>query len=52
MTRTPPIWTPHATVAVVVEDDQGRFLMVEESSSGRIVFNQPAGHVEANEKIA
>lgn len=44
-------WTPHATVAVVVEDDQGRFLMVEESSHGQIVFNQPAGHVEEDERI-
>jgi 8-oxo-dGTP pyrophosphatase MutT (NUDIX family) len=44
-------WKPHATVAVVVEDDQGRFLMVEETSEGRTVFNQPAGHVEENEKI-
>lgn len=51
MTRTPPIWTPHATVAVVVEDDQGRFLMVQESSHGHIVFNQPAGHVEEHEQI-
>ncbi|WP_100639661.1 NUDIX hydrolase [Marinobacter salexigens] len=44
-------WTPHATVAVVVEDTQGRFLMVEERSSGKIVFNQPAGHVEEDEPI-
>ncbi|TGN41429.1 NUDIX hydrolase [Marinobacter confluentis] len=44
-------WTPHATVAVIVEDDQGRFLMVEEASQGRVVFNQPAGHVEENEAI-
>jgi 8-oxo-dGTP pyrophosphatase MutT (NUDIX family) len=44
-------WTPHATVAVVVEDERGRFLMVEEHSSGRIVFNQPAGHVEEDEAI-
>ena len=44
-------WTPHATVAVVVEDAQGRFLMVEERSSGRVVFNQPAGHVEEDEAI-
>lgn len=44
-------WTPHATVAVVVEDDQGRFLMVEEVSGGKIVFNQPAGHVEKDEPI-
>ncbi|MBD3642194.1 MAG: NUDIX hydrolase [Marinobacter sp.] len=44
-------WTPHATVAVIVEDDRGRFLMVEEVSSGRVVFNQPAGHVEEDEAI-
>ncbi|UDL06859.1 NUDIX hydrolase [Marinobacter sp. CA1] len=44
-------WTPHATVAVVVEDDQGRFLLVEERSHGEIVFNQPAGHVEEGESI-
>lgn len=44
-------WTPHATVAVIVEDKAGRYLMVEESSGGKIVFNQPAGHVEENEAI-
>lgn len=44
-------WTPHATVAVIVEDDNGRFLLVEESSSGLIVFNQPAGHIEQDEPI-
>lgn len=43
-------WTPHATVAVIVESDQ-RFLMVEERSQERVVFNQPAGHVEENETI-
>jgi len=45
------IWTPHATVAVVVEDELGRFLIVEERSSGKIVFNQPAGHIEEDEAI-
>ncbi|MCG2579380.1 MAG: NUDIX hydrolase [Marinobacter sp.] len=44
-------WTPHATVAVVVENDQGRFLLVEEVSSGLVVFNQPAGHIEEDEAI-
>lgn len=44
-------WTPHATVAVIVEDHQGRFLLVEESSGGLVVFNQPAGHVEEGESI-
>ncbi|TBW59136.1 NUDIX hydrolase [Marinobacter halodurans] len=43
-------WKPHATVAVITEKD-GRFLMVEERSNGRIVFNQPAGHVEEHETI-
>ena len=44
-------WTPHATVAVIVEDDRGRFLMVEEVSGGQVVFNQPAGHIEEDETI-
>ncbi|WP_148863050.1 NUDIX hydrolase [Marinobacter fonticola] len=43
-------WKPHATVAVIAVKD-GRFLMVEERSHGRIVFNQPAGHVEQHETI-
>lgn len=44
-------WTPHATVATIVVHND-RFLMVEEMSDGRPVFNQPAGHIEANETIA
>ncbi len=44
------IWTPHLTVAAVVERD-GRFLMVEEHSEGRVVLNQPAGHVEEHETM-
>lgn len=44
-------WTPHATVATVVERD-GRFLMIEEVSSGHVVLNQPAGHLEENELFA
>ena len=43
-------WTPHATVATVIEQD-GRFLMVEEISSGKTVINQPAGHIEQGETI-
>lgn len=41
---------PHITVATVVERD-GRFLMVQENSGGRLVYNQPAGHVEAGESL-
>ncbi|QSP93601.1 NUDIX hydrolase [Marinobacter salinisoli] len=44
-------WKPHATVAVIIEDDQGRFLLVEEISNGKVVFNQPAGHIEEDEAV-
>ncbi len=45
-------WTPHVTVATVVEKD-GRYLFVEEHSEGFVhtVFNQPAGHVECGETL-
>jgi ADP-ribose pyrophosphatase YjhB (NUDIX family) len=37
-------------VAAVIERG-GRFLLVEEEDAGRIVFNQPAGHLEQNESL-
>ena len=40
----------HITVAVVVEN-KGKFLLVEERINNRLVLNQPAGHVEADESI-
>ena len=40
----------HVTVATIIEDN-GRFLMVEEFAEGRAVFNQPAGHLEADESL-
>jgi 8-oxo-dGTP pyrophosphatase MutT (NUDIX family) len=43
-------WHPRATVAAVVERE-GRFLMVEERIDGRVVLNQPAGHLEEGESI-
>jgi len=49
-------WTPHATVAAIVEKD-GKFLLVEErrliNDRGEfgIVYNQPAGHVDEGESI-
>lgn len=43
-------FTPHATVATVVEHE-GKFLLVEEYSQGRRVLNQPAGHLEPNESL-
>ncbi|MCP4595339.1 NUDIX hydrolase [Neptuniibacter sp.] len=41
-------WYPHATVAVIVEKN-GKFLLVEEVSSGKVVLNQPAGHIDEGE---
>lgn len=42
---------PHITVATLVERD-GRFLLVREHCQGKLVLNQPAGHVEAGETLA
>jgi len=41
---------PSVTVAAVIERG-GRFLLVEEEDDGRIVFNQPAGHLEQRESL-
>lgn len=43
-------WQPDVTVATVVVDG-GRLLMVEESAGGRLVLNQPAGHLEPDESL-
>lgn len=43
-------FVPHITVATIVER-QGRYLMVEEVSNNRVVFNQPAGHLEPDESL-
>lgn len=44
-------WYPHKTVAVIVEQPEGRFLMVEERINGQQVFNQPAGHLDPGETL-
>ena len=44
------IWKPHTTVAALCERD-GKFLLVKENVDGRIVYNQPAGHLEAGESL-
>ena len=36
------VWKPSVTVAAVIERD-GKFLLVQERISGRLVLNQPAG---------
>lgn len=41
---------PEVTVAAVTEND-GHFLVVEERINRRLVFNQPAGHVEPGESL-
>jgi len=41
---------PELTVAAIVER-AGRFLVVEERVGGRLVLNQPAGHVEPGESL-
>ncbi|TKB43752.1 NUDIX hydrolase [Thalassotalea mangrovi] len=41
---------PNTTVAAIVHH-KGKFLMVEEWQDQQWVYNQPAGHIEANETI-
>ena len=43
-------WHPHVTVAAIIEQDD-KFLIVKEQSDGKVVYNQPAGHLEANETL-
>lgn len=43
-------WQPDVTVATVVVDG-GRLLCVEERAHGRLVLNQPAGHLEPDESL-
>jgi 8-oxo-dGTP pyrophosphatase MutT (NUDIX family) len=44
------VFKPDVTVAAVIERD-ARFLVVEERIRGRLVFNQPAGHLEDRESL-
>lgn len=46
-------WIPHVTVATVIVRDNS-YLLVEErdKQTGELVFNQPAGHLEAKESLA
>ena len=44
------IWKPHVTVAAIAEKDD-KFLIVEEQVDGKLVYNQPAGHLDAGESL-
>jgi len=44
------IWKPNVVVAAIVERD-GKFLLVEEEADGRLVLNQPAGHLDEGESL-
>ena len=44
-------WRPNVTVAAVIERD-GRYLLVEErAADGRLVLNNPAGHLDRGETL-
>jgi 8-oxo-dGTP pyrophosphatase MutT (NUDIX family) len=44
------VWKPDVTVAALIERER-RFLLVEERIRGRLVLNQPAGHLEDGEAL-
>ena len=44
------VWRPSVTVAALIEQG-GRFLLVEEMAHGRLVLNQPAGHLDPGESL-
>jgi len=48
--RRGQFWQPDVTVACVVVRD-GRLLLVEEQVRGRLVLDQPAGHLEPDESL-
>jgi 8-oxo-dGTP pyrophosphatase MutT (NUDIX family) len=41
-------WTPHVTVAAIIERD-GRYLLVEEHTPDGLRLNNPAGHLDLGE---
>lgn len=44
------IWQPSVAVAAVIER-HGKFLFVQERIEGRLVLNQPAGHLDPGESL-
>lgn len=45
------VWRPRVTVATIVPKDD-HYLIVEEDIRGRLLLNQPAGHLEPGETLA
>jgi 8-oxo-dGTP pyrophosphatase MutT (NUDIX family) len=43
-------WKPNTTVAAIIEQD-GKFLLVEETTDRGNRYNQPAGHLEDGESL-
>ena len=41
---------PNTTVAAIIVHND-KYLLVEELENGKIVYNQPAGHLEADENL-
>ena len=44
------VWKPRATVAALCERD-GKYLLVREMVAGKVVYNQPAGHLDPGESL-
>ncbi|GLR09644.1 NUDIX hydrolase [Mixta theicola] len=44
------MYKPHVTVACIVQAE-GELLVVEETINGKATWNQPAGHLEADESL-
>lgn len=44
------MFKPHVTVACIVHAED-KFLVVEETIGGKALWNQPAGHLEADETL-
>ena len=44
------MFKPHVTVSCIVHANN-KFLVVEETVNGKATWNQPAGHLEANETL-
>ncbi len=44
------LWKPNVVVAAILERD-GKFLLVEELANDKLVYNQPAGHLDPGETL-